>query len=127
MLMSANLVNSNTPMTTLGMLRTRKTRTTVPTIFASWRSRLLERLEPGLKNILKLRVASRKRGARPVVVRGWTDWYRIRNLEIWGVKHGSNVRAETIPSPYCLHIIVYCIYFKVYIVKTKTQPSPQFN
>ena len=81
--MSANLVNSNTPMTTLGMLRTRKTRTTVPTILASWRSRLLERLDPGLKNILKLRVASRKRGARPVVVRGWTDWYRIRKLQIW--------------------------------------------
>ena len=81
--MSANLVNSNTPMTTLGMLRTRKTTTTVPTILASWRSRLLERLDPGLKNILKFRMARRKSGARPVVVRGWTDWYRIRNLEIW--------------------------------------------
>ena len=94
-MLSANLVNSNTPMTTLGMLRTRKTRTTVPTILASWRSRLLERLDPGLKNILKLRVASRKRGARPVVVRGWTDWYRIRNLEIWwGIAWRSGVKDQ---------------------------------
>ena len=35
------LENSNTPMQTLGMLRTRKTKTTSPTILANWRSALL--------------------------------------------------------------------------------------
>ena len=85
-----NLDNSNNPMKTLGMFSTKKTRTMVPTILARCRSRLLEREPLGLKkwanyfyfncNIsnlrksMKLRDASKKSGARPVVVRGWRDW-----------------------------------------------------
>ena len=87
----ANLDNSNNPMTTLGMFSTKKTRTMVPTILTSCRSRLLERetlgleiVEEGilsifkiifvyLKNIMKLRMVNKMRGARPVVVRGWRD------------------------------------------------------